>query len=177
MQKIVKRAGLHKEFHQFHATLVSAWRKVWGTLLRGGPEVHTSLLDSGILSQVICEWLGDATTLTPPHLKSPSPMHTLIIRREVVHLLRAFCLHKPHIERILFQITRHVLESSVIPSELEKFNSEKNARGSSAVRLSALHILALLAELDLEEIDIKLKVLSPLSPLSDLICRSVGCLQ
>jgi aryl carrier-like protein len=161
VQKIVKRAGLHKEFHQFHATLVSSWRKVWGTLLRGDSVVHTALLDSGILSQLICEWLGDATTLAPQHVKSPSPMSSLIIRREVVSLLRAFCLYKPRIERILFQTTRHILESSVISSELEKLNSEKTIRGSSAIRVSALHILALLAELDLEEIDIKLKVSTP----------------
>jgi hypothetical protein len=163
MHKVIKRAGLHKEYQRFHGTLVASWRRVWGTLFRCGPEVHSMVLDSGILGTMICDWLNDLTLLSLPQSKSPhSPLDGLLVRREVIHLLRALCLFKPQIERILFHITRHLLESSAIPTELEKLRSEKTSHGSSALRVSALHVVALLAELNLEDLDLKFTVRPPL---------------
>jgi WD40 repeat protein len=172
MHKVVKRAGLHKEYLRFHSTLLASWRRVWGTLFSCGPDVHTMVLDNGILGTMVCDWLSDATVLAPPHLNSKAtshnPLESLLVRREVIHLLRALCLFKPQIERLLFQVTRHLLEGSVVPAELEKLRSEKSSRGSSAMRVSALHVVALLAELNIEEINLKFAVCPPVffSPLT-----------
>eukprot|EP00602_Paraphysomonas_sp_CaronLab_P012194 CAMPEP_0185044780 /NCGR_PEP_ID=MMETSP1103-20130426/43620_1 /TAXON_ID=36769 /ORGANISM="Paraphysomonas bandaiensis, Strain Caron Lab Isolate" /LENGTH=2943 /DNA_ID=CAMNT_0027585053 /DNA_START=1363 /DNA_END=10194 /DNA_ORIENTATION=- len=154
MRVVVRRTALHGEFKRLHNSLIRTIRSVWEALVScGSGDVQDVMCASGITKTLIKDWLPDVCNLGIQNASKSKDISVFIVRFEAICMLRQVLVYKDKAEKLMFDLSRHVVAESVVVKESSKLRSISTKKGAGLLRVSAGHVLALLAEWNVEDIE------------------------